>query len=87
MTIMRPFVNINGTSRKELIDQRLDAAVAVNAALAALQKTLPHGRDYIGDPARYDHDRSVHWKRVDKLKELYDELHEEALQIQNGGRE
>ena len=85
MGIMRPFVNLKGTSRKELIEQRLDAAVAVRKAMEAVQKMYPHGRDYIGDPARFDHDRGIHWRRLEKLNELYEDLHEEAEQIQERG--
>lgn len=85
MGIMRPSVNLNGTSRKELIEQRLDAANAVRLAMEAVQKMCPHGRDYIGDPVNFDHDRGVHWRRLEKLKEIYEDLHEEAEQIQ--GRE
>jgi hypothetical protein len=85
MTIMRPFVNINGTSRAALVDQRRAAMEAVRLAMTALQETCPHGRDYIGDPARFDHDRGVYNRRFAKLDELHNDLLDEALAIQNGG--
>lgn len=86
MTIMRPFVNINGTSRTALVDQRREAMDAIRVAMEKLQETKPHGRDYSGDNARFDHDRGVYNRRFTKLDELYNDLMEEALGIQEGGR-
>jgi hypothetical protein len=82
---MRPFVNINGTTRAELVNQRREALDAILAAMKALETSLPHGRDYIGDPARYDHDRGIYRARFAKLDELYNEILEEALAIQKEG--
>lgn len=84
MTIMRPFVNINGTERVALVQQRKDALDAILRAMEALEKSIPHGRDYIGNPARYDHDRGVYRRRFAALDELYNDLMDEALQIQQG---
>jgi hypothetical protein len=44
--LVRPTVNINGTSRDELIRNLGDAAAAIGSALYALNKCAPHGRDY-----------------------------------------
>lgn len=85
MAIMRPFVNINGTARTALVDQRRAALDAIHTAMKALEQSIPHGRDYIGDPARYDHDKGVYRDRFAKLDELYNEILDEALQIQQGG--
>ena len=87
MATMRPFVNINGTAREELVEQRRSLLEAILDAKAALAKSLPHGRDYIGDPARFDHDRGVFNARYTALDDLYNEVLEEALQIQRQGEE
>jgi predicted phage tail protein len=84
MTIMRPFVNINSTSRAALVEQRREAMAAIRLAMEALRETCPHGRDYIGDPARFDHDRSIYRRRIAALDELCNDLLDEALAIRNG---
>lgn len=41
-----PRVNINGTSRAELIEQQQAVIMATRVLLRALHEALPHGRDY-----------------------------------------
>lgn len=41
-----PQVNINGTSRGELVKQHSAALNALESALSAMRRTEPHGRDY-----------------------------------------
>ena len=48
-----PTVHLNGTSKAELIRQVSDTVEALDAAIRALEKTYPHGRDY------YRQDRSA----------------------------
>lgn len=43
-------LNINGTSKAALIDDHVNAAAAIRAAIQALRKTEPHGRDWQGPP-------------------------------------
>ena len=45
--VMVPYVNLNGTSREELIQQQMTALKAIKAAIEALNQANPHGRDYM----------------------------------------
>lgn len=40
-----PFVNINGTTRENLVQERVDVASALLAAAQKLRETCPHGRN------------------------------------------
>lgn len=44
--MMKPTVHMNGTSREELEKQFSDAYEAVEAALVAVRRAAPNGRDY-----------------------------------------
>ncbi len=44
--IRAPIVNINGTSREQLVKQYTDAMIAIENAGGLLQNSAPHGRDY-----------------------------------------
>lgn len=46
LALVGPRANLNGTSKKELLDQYIDALKALLAAQEALAKMAPHGRDY-----------------------------------------
>lgn len=41
-----PIVNVNGTSRSELLEQHQLVARHIRHAMEALQEACPHGRDY-----------------------------------------
>jgi len=81
--IMKPIVNINGTSREELIEQRIDARRAVAALMETLQHMVPNGRDYIGNQEAFDRDRAIYRERFAALDALYNTLLDEALNIQD----
>jgi hypothetical protein len=81
--IMKPIVNINGTSRTELIEQRIDARRAVTALMETLQHMVPNGRDYIGNQEAFDRDRAIYRERFAALDALYNTLLDEALNIQD----
>lgn len=44
MTI--PTIHLNGTSKRELLDQLSDVSDALNTAYGALKRAAPNGRDY-----------------------------------------
>lgn len=46
MAVAIPTIHMNGTSRKELLDQMVNAINAIETAMEALQKACPNGRDY-----------------------------------------
>lgn len=84
MAIMNPVVNMNGTSREELVQQRRDIADSLMEAMKALQESKPHGRDYIGKDHQYSLDRALFNERFAMLDKLRNDILDEALAIQQG---
>jgi hypothetical protein len=80
--LMRPHVNMNGSARQSLIDQRLLVRRHVWAAVEALKQMHPHGRDYQGGGDR-EADLGVWQARLTALTTMYDDLEAEALDILN----
>jgi len=74
---VRPRVNINGTSREELIKQAFDVSGAAEALIQALGRAAPHGRDYqfAGRDVftdAYKHDRKLWEKFVENARDIFD---------------
>ena len=80
--MIRPVLNINGSSASDLIDQRRNAMDALLEAIDALKQLTPNGRDYPGDNNRCLADRNTHFDRLAALHTLREELLDEALHIQ-----
>jgi hypothetical protein len=80
--MIRPILNINGSSAFDLIDQRRNAMDALLEAIDALKQCTPNGRDYLGDRDRLIADRDTHFDRLSALHALREELLDEALHIQ-----
>jgi hypothetical protein len=80
-----PVVNINGTGKHGLVGQYADAADAVQIAMEAVRKAMPHGRDYQHDPLTYEAARREHTERLLKLQQVYAELDTLAFQIAQQG--
>lgn len=80
--LIQPQVNLNGTSRHELVQQQRE----VLAALHLLQKTMasatPHGRDYQFRPDEYPQARLAWIERMEMVGNLYREIQAHALAIQ-----
>jgi len=90
MSIMNPNVNSNGTSREELIRQRVKVRTKLEDALEALAEMNPNGRDYQGlaDYATaYSRDRDIQTERSNTIVALMNNLLEEALNIQLDAKE
>ena len=70
-----PQVHWYGTSRDELVRQLSDAQEAIVAAVLAMGRATPHGRDYyvIGDQA-ITQARAEHQARLDKLHSILGDL-------------
>ena len=81
--IMKPIISISGTSRKELIDQRIEAGRALMALMKTMSNMVPNGRDYIGQPLAFERDRSIHRARFAILDAMHNELMDEALHIRD----
>ena len=80
--MIRPVLNINGTSAFDLIDQRRNAMDHLLNAIEALKQVTPNGRDYPGDTLACVADREIHFDRLAALHTLREELLDEALHIQ-----
>jgi hypothetical protein len=75
-----PTVHLNGTGRESLRQQYQAAYLTLAPAIAALQQTTPHGRDYypqddgqINGPA-YQAARAEHAERIHRLETVQQEL-------------
>lgn len=80
--MIRPTLNINGSSAFDLIDKRRDAMDALMDAIEALKQVTPNGRDYPNNPLACVADRDTHFDRLAALHTLREELLDEALHIQ-----
>lgn len=70
-----PHLNINGTSKHELMMQLEHAAHTLQTALKSLNEAAPHGRDYqTVTPALFTLARMQHYERYKKIKEVYNEI-------------
>jgi hypothetical protein len=85
--MIRPILNINGSSAFDLIDQRRHAMDALLEAIDALKQCTPNGRDYPGQYDRCIADRDTHFDRLAALHALREELLDEALHIQQQEKE
>jgi hypothetical protein len=84
--MIRPTLNINGSSAFDLIDPRRNAMALIDEVIEALKQATPNGRDYICDRDRLTADRDTHFDRLAALHTLREELLEEALHVQQQGR-
>ena len=79
--MIKPIININGSSAFDLIDQRRNAMDALLEAIDALKQLTPNGRDYPGHYDRCIADRGTHFDRLSALHAMREELLDEALHI------
>ena len=75
--LILPVVHLNGTSRDELIEQRITFGQALRAALDALAKAAPNGRDYYVEPGRLEAATAQFQRRADTLRALLKETEAE----------
>jgi hypothetical protein len=75
MPLALPTIHLNGTSAQSLLDDIRDAAIAVRAAMDALSRTAPNGRDYYpqGNDALIIAS-GQHAERMARLRSVYAEL-------------
>jgi hypothetical protein len=86
-----PTVNLNGTRRDRLIEQRCDAAQALDEAVVKMGLAAPHPRDFPGhiEPFirevfhedRYRTARAIHDERVKAICKIINDIREESEQI------
>lgn len=82
MFVIKPTINLNGTSKRELLDQHVTAVVAMQAAIIAVQAAAPNGRDYQTMPkGTIDLAVAGHVERLKRLESVLHELEEIAEHI------
>lgn len=82
-----PVVNINGTSRAELIELRKNTRNALKEALNCLALMRPHGRDYqTVSHEQYTRAVEIHKLRETTVKAIADEIYAEAIELSRQGR-
>lgn len=79
--LLTPTVNHNGTTRGDLVRQRLTTSIALDAAIDAMRGMVPHGRDYPAGPDALNADRDIHWARIGALAALREALIAEGLAL------
>ena len=80
--MIKPTININGTSKDDLINPRRDAMNALASVVEILKLVTPNGRDYPRDLSQCVADRDKHYARLNQLRDIQNELLQEALYIQ-----
>lgn len=81
-----PRVHLNGTSKKELVDQTVKACAAAEKLLSALANMAPHGRDYyvIGGGV-FPEAQKQHESRRDRVHSVLAELQVLMVEIDKQG--
>lgn len=73
--LVQPIVNLNGSTRKQLVEQQLAVIDALNETLSAMAEAMPHGRDYQTQaPGTYQAARDAYLDRRAEIVKLRDEL-------------
>lgn len=81
-----PTIHLNGTSKEALLDLLHEAGIAVNNATAAVMLTAPNGRDYYPQgPQAISQAIAEHDSRIKRLADIYDELANLYIAIDEGG--
>jgi len=77
-----PTINLNGTSREALLEQKTDLLHALREAQAALRRATPNGRDYqLADPSWFERALERHTRQCRVLAKLVEEVMDEAEAI------
>jgi len=87
--MIRPTLNINGSSAFDLINPRRNAMALITELIETLKQVTPNGRDYPSDLEQVAlvADRNIHFDRLAALHTLRNELLDEALHIQQQEKE
>jgi hypothetical protein len=81
-SLVKPQININGTSRDELLRQQMDVLRAYRALSEALADAAPHGRDYQLRPQEYAPARAAWMERSMTIFAMRKEIEKHAEEIQ-----
>ena len=82
MPVAIPTIHLNGTSRQELLEQLIEATMAVDVAIQRLSRACPNGRDYYPQgPNAIQEALKQHNSRMHNLTAVVAELREIAEAI------
>ncbi|HSW45457.1 MAG TPA: hypothetical protein VLM89_07795, partial [Phycisphaerae bacterium] len=84
--LILPVVHMNGTSKKELLEQREAVYRALRNVEKALCQMAPNGRDYYVVPGSILQAQAQHERRLAAIAGLMDEMTKEADGIYKQGR-
>lgn len=80
--IIIPKININGTSKTELVANHVEAVRKIQDAFRAVQLCAPHGRDFQTDiPENYRLARQAHNVWLSQLDDMAKAFEEIAYQL------
>ena len=79
--VVTPIVHLNGTSRAELLRQRLDLHLALRDAEAKLCAASPNARDYYVQPGLWEKALAQHERRLRVLGGLRAEVEAEIREV------
>jgi len=83
--LIAPTVHMNGTSKEELVQQRIEVVEAARLLYQAMQKAMPNGRDYYPQGDGVGAKAQAAWvERMAMIEQLSDELLTEAMKITLG---
>lgn len=82
--LVKPQVNLNGTSREQLVEQQADVMEALRGVMKAMCEAVPNGRDYQLRPAELTPAVAAWNERRAMINALYNEIEQHALAIQEG---
>lgn len=79
-----PIVHLNGTSRDDLIEQRVNAVMALAQARRAVTLMAPNGRDYYVVEGLFEIAQNQHEEWMRSLHKLNAQITEEVFKLQEG---
>jgi len=81
--LVLPQVNLNGTSREELVSQQLRVMEALHSTYLSMNDAAPNGRDYQLRPAEFAPAREAWDARMLVVHNMLKEIEAHALAIQD----
>jgi len=80
--LVAPFVNLNGDSRADLIEQNMEVSKAARALLESLMRASPHGRNY--PTLGFHQAREANFERSRVVSQIEQDYLQMALTIHKG---
>ena len=86
--LITPRVNLNGTSKRELVHQQMEICQAIGALQSAMRQATPNGRDFqtVENGDRLCNEaRNAFNDRYNALTTMFEEFQQLAIDIQKQG--